>query len=99
MKKTASTVKKGANKKVAKTATTKAANAKTKVTSAKVGKKKAATTVSTVRGKAKKLVAKVVKAEHSAVDVAERIGSTMETIGTAILSIVKPVQAATQKRA
>jgi hypothetical protein len=77
MKKTASAVKKTA-KKVSKAGKT-----------AKKAANKVAT-AATVRGKAKKVVAKLQKAQHGASDMAMRIGSTMETIGEALMSLVEP---------
>jgi hypothetical protein len=64
---------------------------------AKAKKKAAASTMERVRSKAKKLVEKVEHAGHEASDVAVRIGSTMETIGSAIVSMIKPDAAAPQK--
>jgi hypothetical protein len=53
-------------------------------------KTKAKATAATVRAKAKKLVAKLEHVTHDAADVAARIGSTMETIGGAVVSLVHP---------
>lgn len=78
-------------------ATKKPSRGRKKVTAiAKTEKKKATGTVDSVRGKAKKLVARVQDAEHRAADFATRIGST---IGGAILSIVKPSKARTGNKA
>ncbi len=56
----------------------------------KTNKKKAVATVGTVRGTAKKIATKLKKAQHSASDIAMRVGSTMETIGNALVSLVSP---------
>lgn len=61
-------------------------------------KKKVVATAESVRGKAKKLVSKAQKFGHDASDVAVRIGSTMETIGGAILSIVKPAETTSERK-
>jgi hypothetical protein len=50
-------------------------------------------TKGTVRAKAKKLATKLKHAQHDAADVAMRIGSTMETIGGAVMALVKPAGA------
>ena len=109
VKKAASTVKKTVKKgvtkvktaaKASKAAGAKAQKAKTKVTSVvKTGQKKVATTVDSVKGKAQQIIAKVQHAEHTAVDIAERIGTSMETIGGAILSVLKPAKTAARKSA
>jgi seryl-tRNA synthetase len=47
-------------------------------------------TTATVRATATKLAKKLKHVQHDAADVAMRIGSTMETIGGAVMSLVKP---------
>lgn len=64
-----------------------AAKAKTVV---KAKAKRATTTMGTVREKAHKLADKLHHVQHDAVDVAMRIGSTMESIGGALKSLVTP---------
>jgi hypothetical protein len=86
---------KKAVKKVAKAAkTAKSAKPAKAVKSAKkkvaAVKTKAKATAGTVRAKAKKLVGKLKHVQHDAAEVAMRIGSTMETIGGAVMSLVKP---------
>ena len=104
IKKAASTVKKQAKKatkagkavvaKVQRTgraATKKASGAGKAATQlVKTNKKKAIATVATVRGKANKIATKLKKAQHSASDIAMRVGSTMESIGNALVSLVTP---------
>lgn len=94
IKKVASTAKTQAKKavKTANRARTKAA------TVVHTENKKVVATAKSVRGKAKKLVSKAQKFGHDASDVAARIGSTMETIGGAILSIVKPAEANSERK-
>jgi hypothetical protein len=48
----------------------------------------AATTGAKVRDKAHKLMSRIRKAEHSAADVTMKVGSTMETIGDALVALV-----------
>lgn len=52
--------------------------------------KKATATAARVRDKAHKLMSRIQSAEHGAADLTTRIGSTMETIGSALVSLVAP---------
>ena len=74
-------------KQIKKAAKTKAKKVRSTV---KAKSKKAVATKGTVRAKAKKLATKLRHVKHDAKDVATRIGSTMETIGGALMSLVTP---------
>ncbi len=60
--------------------------------------KKAVATVETVRDKAKKLATKIEHAQHSASEIAMRVGSTMESIGSALVSLVSPPSGAAARK-
>ena len=100
MKHAASTMKRKATKaKAGKSAVAKIEKKAKKATRlVKAEKHKAERTAASVRVKAKKLLSKAQHFQHDASDVAARIGTTMETIGDAIVSLVKPDDAAAARR-
>lgn len=58
-----------------------------------------ATTGAKVRDKAHKLMSRIRKAEHGAADVTMKVGSTMETIGNALVALVSSNDARPRKPA